>query len=399
MTRFLTAFSRALDPTNRVEELLASLELDLPEAKPAVGGLILATSACGDDCFEVGRQLAHRWPNATLAGTSFEGVVAGGQIYRDEPAMVLLAWSGTDGPVPTCFVLEPEEAADSARISEAITEAAGRSQLESGDLVLLFADAHGSLAFEETLAQLGPRIAPASLAGAGASGIDGREALSFLDGEEFPGALVGLFIPAASAVGVEEGPVVRCAAATRAASPWLEITKCRTRWIDELEDEPALDWVRRQLGLDSASPIESHLDRLLVRVRGARTMDSQAEEPWEDERYVVGLDARRGSFSWPGRFSAGDQLALALPDRERAREALRGSVGELRASPILLQFACRARDEALHGDSNLESAWAAHCAGDREVIGTVAPFQFATLSDSACRILVHSTVLAALGRV
>jgi hypothetical protein len=128
-------------------------------------------------------------------------------------------------------------------------------------------------------------------------------------------------------------------------------------------------------------------------------MDALEEESWADERYVVGLDAGRGSFSWPGRFSTGDRLALALPDPERAREALRDSIGELRASPILLQFACRARDEALHGDSNLESAWAAHCAGDREVIGTVAPFQFAMVSDGSCRMLVHSTVLAALGRV
>lgn len=394
MTRFLTAFSRALDPLDMVEGLVAAVESDHSDLSSLSGGLLLATAACGDGCFEVGQGLADRWPNATLAGTSFEGVMAGGRIYRDEPAVVLLAWSGHDTFAPTPFVLDSTEV-ESARIAEAIFEAAGRSRLESGDLILLFGDAHHSLDFEETLVDLGRRIAPASLAGAGTTGIDGREALAFVGGEELPGALVGLFIPTAT---VADAPLVRCAVATRAASPWLEITKCRARWIDELDGEPALDWVRRQLGLEANSPIEPYLDQLLARVRPASGQESSEEERWADERYIVGLDDRRGSFSWPGRFSAGDQLALALPDGARAREALRRSIGELGASPILLQLACRARDEVLHGDSDLESAWAAHCAADREVIGAVAPFQLATSRVGDCRMLVHSTVLAAIGQ-
>lgn len=398
MTRFLTAFSRALDPAEMAEELAAGVEVDRSDRKPLCGGLILATAACGEDCFDVGQRLADRWPDVTLTGTSFEGVLAGGRIYRDEPAMVLLAWSGPDTSAPIPFVLDPAEV-ESARIAEAVFVAAGRTRLESGDLVILFADAHHSLGFEEMLVDLGSRLAPASLAGAGATGIDGREALAFLGGEALPGALVGLFIPAPS---LDDAPLVRSAPASRAASPWLEITKCRPRWIDELDGEPALDWVRRQLGLDADSPIEPHLDQLLARVRRPKASgppNSEEDDRWADERYVVGLDDRRGSFSWPGRFSGGDQLALALPDGARAREALQSSIGELGASSILLQFACRARDESLHGDSDLESAWAAHCAADREVIGTVAPFQLAMSSKGQCRMLVHSTVLAALGRV
>ena len=399
MTRFRTAFSRALDPGVRVDELLAGVGAGLPGGKPLSGGLILATAACGHDCFEVARRLADRWPDTAVAGTSFEGVLAGGSIYRDEPAMVLLAWSEPSELAPNPFLLESGNV-ESALLAEAIFEAAGRSRLESGDLVLLFADAHGSVAFEQTLAGLGPTIAPACLAGAGSSGIDGREALTFVDGEVLPGAILGLFIPATVVEGAGAGnqaPLVCSAPATRKASPWLEITKCRTRWIDELEGERTLDWVRRQLGLDDDSAIEPHLDRLLARVRRSGSPLQSGLDAWDEERYVVGLDANRGSFSWPGRFSVGDELALALPDRTRAREALSRSISELRASPVLLQFACRARDEALHGDSNLESAWAAHCAGDRDIVGTVAPFQFAMSSGLECRVLVHSTVLAALG--
>ena len=250
------------------------------------------------------------------------------------------------------------------------------------------------LGFEEILKELGSNIAPACLAGAGASGIDGRAALSFLDSEELQGALIGLYVPAA---GANDESVVRAASGSRSASPWLEISRSRPRWIDELDAEPALDWVRRQLGLDSAAVITPHLDRLLARVR--RPQSSGAGEgalPYE-ERYIVGLDERRGSFSWPGTFATGDQLALALPDAAKARERLRESVEELAIAPVLLQFACRARDEALHGDSDLESAWVAHCAGGREVIGTVAPFQLQMSAATDCRLLVHSTILAALG--
>ena len=404
MTQFLTAHSRALDPADMAEELASAVEAGLSEITALSGVLILATAACGDDCFEVGRRLAERWPKASVLGTSFEGVLAGGQIYRDEPAMVLLAWmepalSGS-AVCPVPFVLDPAEV-ESAHVAEAIFEAAGRSRLESGDLVLLFADAHASLGFEEMLASLGSKIAPASLAGAGATGIDGREARAFLGSEELPGAMIGLFIPSRSQSPSRSRagmPLVRAASASRAASPWLEITKCRPRWIDELDGEPALDWVRRQLGIEADSPIEPYLDQLLARVRPAEADSGTSEEGLQyDERYVIGLDDRRGSFSWPGRFSGGDQLALALPDGAWAREVLRDSVGELKASPVLLQFACRARDASLHGDSDLESAWVAHCAGDREVIGTIAPLQFAMSPPDDCRMLVHSTVLAALG--
>jgi hypothetical protein len=119
-------------------------------------------------------------------------------------------------------------------------------------------------------------------------------------------------------------------------------------------------------------------------------------EAW-DERYVVGLDEGRGAFALPRSLRLGEQIALALPDADRGREALREAIGALPRTPLLLQLACRARDASLHGDPDLESAWVAHHAPDRLVLGTVAPFQLATGEDGIPRLLVHSTVLAALG--
>jgi len=140
------------------------------------------------------------------------------------------------------------------------------------------------------------------------------------------------------------------------------------------------------------------MDRLLVRVRRAASLGGiKAEGATYEERYLIGVDDRCGSFSLPGVFQRGDALALALPDAERARESLRASIDELAGAPLLLQFACRARDETLHGDPDLESAWVAHHAPGRRILGTVSPFQIAMNSGDTPRILVHSTVLTALG--
>ncbi len=76
---------------------------------------------------------------------------------------------------------------------------------------------------------------------------------------------------------------------------------------------------------------------------------------------------------------------------------LRASIEALPESSLLLQFACRARDETLYGDPDLESAWAAHHVPDRRIVGTVSPFQLARSEGSAARLLVYSTVLTALG--
>jgi len=391
MTRFATAVSRALDTRAAAEQLADQIDQELEGSARTAGGLILATEAAGEAILEVGRGLARRWPEALLLGTSFEGILADGRIFRDEPAYAVLAWpEGPFEPIPLLFESDEQ---DSARMAQDILEASGRSELIPTDLVLLFPDAHASPRLERVLAELGPLLGPASLAGAAATGVDGHPALTFVGDEAQPGAFLGLFVPGAPG---EMAPIVRCAGASRSASPWLEITECRSRWVDGLDGEPPLDWVRRQLGERDAS-IEPHLDRLLVRVRSPAAIGVGAEGAVYEERYVIGIDDRRGSFSLPGTFSRGDALALALPDPAHARETLRTSLEELADASLLLQFACRARDETLYGDSDLESAWVAHHAPGRRILGTVSPFQLAKSDGAAPQMLVHSTVLTALG--
>lgn len=392
MTRFLTAVSRALDTRAAAEQLADQIDQALEGSARIAGGLILATEAAGEAILEVGRGLARRWPEALLLGTSFEGILADGRIFRDEPAYAVLAWpEGPFEPIPLLFESDEQ---DSARMAQDILEASGRSELIPTDLVLLFPDAHASPQLERVLTELGPLLGPASLAGAAATGVDGHPALTFVGDEAQPGASLGLFVPGAPG---EMAPIVRCAGASRAASPWLEITECRSRWVDGLDGEPPLDWVRRQLGLERDASIEPHLDRLLVRVRSPAAIGVGAEGAVYEERYVIGIDDRRGSFSLPGTFSRGDALALALPDPAHARETLRTSIEELADASLLLQFACRARDETLYGDSDLESAWVAHHAPGRRILGTVSPFQLARSDGAAPQMLVHSTVLTALG--
>ena len=387
------AVSRELKAQAAVEQLAGRIDAELGGSDRISGGLILATAAAGNTAMEVGRGLGNCWPGASLFGTSFEGILADGRIFRDEPAFAVLAWP-EDPYEPVPLVFESGEQ-DAGRIAQDILLAAGRSELSSKDLVLLFPDALGSPQLERVLRELGPLLGQACLAGAAATGVDGHPAQAFLADEAQSGALLGLFVP-----GTGEGtaPLVRCAGGSRSASPWLAITACRPRWVDGLDSEPPLDWVRRQLGLEPGSPVEPYLDRLLARVRRDVTGATGTRAPGYEEHYVIGVDDRRGSFSLPGAFQRGDELALALPDPEHARETLRASIDELAETSLLLQFACRARDEAFYGDPDLESAWTAHHASDRRILGTVSPFQLAMNDGGAPRLLVHSTVLAALGQ-
>jgi len=178
------------------------------------------------------------------------------------------------------------------------------------------------------------------------------------------------------------------------------VTSCRSRWIDRLEGDFALQRVRRELDLDERDPIEPHLARLLVRVRRAgRDSTVAPDEAHDEERYIVGVDDRRSAFSIPIEVDRGDMIALAWPDAGLAREGLRASLDGLGDSPWLLQFSCRSRGEGLHGDDDLESAWVASHAVGRRVLGTVAPFQLGpgpSGTAEECRMLVHSSVLAAL---
>ena len=405
MTLFSIGFSRALSADLAATELAQEVETALGGEARIGGGLLFATAACGHSSLEIATRLGDRWPNAGLLGSSFEGLLARGQVWRDEPAFGLLAWAtGDSEPIP--LLVDPAEVA-ALELAGDILEATGGARLTEDDLLLIFPDALASAGLEPFLADLLPRIGVPSLAGAATSGSVGGPAVAWSGIEHHPAATVGLLVPGGFADG---RPRVRCAGASRAASPWLEISACRERWIDGLEGEPPLDWIRRQLGLDEGAPIEPHLDRLLVRLAdtGSAQSSSMPEAPGEgaelapthfDERYVIGLDAQRGSISIPGAFRRGGHLALALPDAGRAREALRTAVGGLAPSPLLMQFACRARDETLHGDADLESALVAHAASDRATLGTVAPFQIgpSARAGGSFRRLVHSTVLAALG--
>lgn len=411
MVELSTGFTQALRPGVAAGELATAVEAVLGDPGRIGGGVLLSNAASGRSAIEIGARLGDRWPEATLLGSSFEAVLAQGRVWRDQPCAGLIAWaSGPHEPVPVFFgptdgPTEGPSGIGLAELAQDLLEELARARLEPGDLLLLFPDALASTGLERMLEDLLPRLGAPSVAGAAATGMGGGACLSWCGAEEKAGATVGLLIPAAAG---HQSPRVRCASASRFASPWLEITACRERWIDGLEGERPLDWVRRQLGLAPVHPLEPYLSRLLVRLRDetaaplreawAPGSDSSLNGPDDFvERYVVGVDERRGSLAVAGSFHRGGQLALALPDSGLARETLRASLRTLPETPLLLQLGCRSRDESLHGDADLESALVAHEARGRAVLGTISPLQLGTDRFGRCRLLVHSTVLAAVG--
>lgn len=434
MTRLGVALEAALEADALAHSLARTLESTLGGPDEVAGALVFATEAAGALGEEVGHRLASRWPAAELVGTSFEGLVLDGRVWEGEPAVAVLAWSEGEG-VPGVVACEsgapPEELARELR---AVMARSGVGA-GAGGLLVLLPDALGTPGLAALLAALAPAQGEDFwLAGAAATGVDGGAARSWvLPGDPGvrpePGALlVGLWIPSTGPP--SPAPRVLAVGATRLASPWLEITACRPHWIDALEGEPPADWIRRQLGLADADPIEPHLDRLLVRIaRGCD--DHRGGVPWTEpvafeERYLSGLDRRRGAISVSGSFARFDRLAFALPDAADARSALREAVVALAPTPLLLQFGCPGRGASLHGDRDLESAIVAHSAAGRRTLGVIAPFQLTSevsgpdprspIADASARsdvpparsdprpgrsfrLRVHTTVLAAAGPV
>lgn len=406
MSRILTGFTCAPRAAKAAEDLLTAIEGALSPADDLVGGLVLATAAAGDQGFEVGERLAARWPGATFAGTSFEGLLAEGRVWVGQPAITLLAWtSGADAPQP--ILVEPEaisgdlEAIDHLEI--ALRGLGSGRERGFADAMLLFPDVLTGAALEPSLAGLVERLEGLRLVGSAAAGLGGEPALAWIDGEREPGAALGLALPrrsgrAGGALDLEQ------AIGSRFASPWLEVSRVRGVWIEEIEAEPALTWLRRQLGLEAGEPLEPWLDRFLIRLRVEDLREEAVEMLAHDEsrvdyveRYPVGFDGRRGAIALSEPLRKGDRVAFALPDAELARTSLRAAVARLPDAPLLLQLACRARDARLHGDQDLESALVVAESGSPVVLGTVAPYQLAPQQGAAPRLQVHRTVLLAMG--
>lgn len=404
----ISGFSDALDANQAAVDLASVVESSLAGSASVGGAIVFSTSASGSAGPAIGRALAERWPTARLVGTSFEGVVAEGRVFRDVPATGIVAWSQVEGePIPLLLESNAFEAGADATddLEHLILSAAGRDVLAEDDLILLFPDSLASGRIEASLAEVAPRLGHPVIAGAAASGLAGAPCQAWASEGLELGHTIGLWVRGG---GGRKGAFLEQAGASRFASPWLEIGACRGGWIDELEGEKPLAWVRRQLGLEKNAPVTPHLDRLLVRIRDRQDLEEAPDEdlqrvtPDESaadfvERYVVGFDDRRGSISVPGAFRRGGHLAFALPDADWARTTLRSAVAGLPKGGLLLQFGCRARDHSLHGDGDLETALVAHERGGCAAVGTIAPFQLGPDQAGHCRVLVHSTVLATFG--
>ncbi len=419
MTRLALALESALEPAGAAAALAATVEAALGGGGAVAGAFVWSTAAAGDAGEAIGQLLAARWPGAELLGTSFEGLLLDGRVWQGEPAVALLAWTaGPGAPIP--IVCDPG-LRDPDRLAKEIASAGDRIVPGPDDLVLLFPDALGPPALRPLLDRFSPERGGPLLAGAAASGVDGGPAPSWALPAETGGGpepLVGLLFPGEARPDTEReeeslrrasAARIACADATRPASPWLEITACRTHWIDALEGEPPIVWIRRQLGLEALAPIEPHLDRLLVRLAdpprpspradpepGAKRLPEVEPEAW-DELYLSGLDPRRGAIGVLGTLARRDRVAFALPDASYARDALRAAVDALPWTPVVLQLGCPARGESLHGDRDVEAAVVAHQAGGRRTFGVLAPFQLGADPSRAARLRVHSTVLVALG--
>ena len=202
MTAFSIGFSTSLSADTAAAELAHGVLESFGGETPA-GGLLWATAAAGTVGFQVGHRLLDRWPGATLAGTSFEGLLVGGRAYRGEPAVGLISWTSGDR-APSPFLIESElfepgggrpDESPGETVARAILEETGRDGLADDDLLLLFPDAHGRGDAEIWLRVLIAHLGGTAVAGAAASGPGGGACPSWIFDEQLPGGLLGLLLP------------------------------------------------------------------------------------------------------------------------------------------------------------------------------------------------------------
>lgn len=412
MTILAAAFASALDPDRAAVQVVDRIEGALGAGRPVAGAFVFASAASGDGGQRVGRLLAERWPAAELLGTGFEGLIGEGRVWLGEPAVAVLAWTeGGASPLP---IVVSTAGRDPGLVAQEIRELVDSSSTGPEDVCLLFPDAIGAAFLVPLLERFGPSSGGPRLAGAASSGAESGASLAWSSpdvADPGGGLLVGLLIPGRLPGGPTGGqsdgrrvdPVcerVRCAGASRRASPWLEVSACRPHWVDGLEGEPPVVWIRRQLGLGAEDEVEPTLERLLVRLaRGEAGWDGEGEPASYEERFVTGVDRRRGAIGVMGRFARFDRLAFALPDPGLARESLRAAVDALPRTPLLVQLGCASLGAALHGDRDLESAVVASQVFGGVTIGVIAPFQLAADPGAGAGLRVHTTVLAAAGPV
>jgi small ligand-binding sensory domain FIST len=323
--------------------------------------------------------LKARWPGTAWVGCSAVGVAASGVEYLDEPALVLMLASVPKGRF--------EVFSGTRKLGHAFAP----------HTALVHADpATADLA--ELVAELSDRVASGHLFGGLAQSRLGA-AVQFADGV-FQGGLSGVGF-------THDVPLVsRVTQGCQPVGPAHEITACERNIVVELDGEPALPVLLRDLGIDKlaaarsdgtsaadAAQGERHpLRAALPKLRATLIGLADAEQSVFGRggqfgqqvrvRHLIGLDPARHAFAVADMVERGQRLTFCQRDVAAARRDLvricseirdelagDGTPGSARQVAGAVYVSCAGRGGAHFGGPSAELKIVQHALGDVPLVG------------------------------
>ncbi|ODU98394.1 MAG: hypothetical protein ABT20_18165 [Rubrivivax sp. SCN 70-15] len=302
----------ATHPDWRVALSLAGAQIDAQidaqaGAAPPSLGFVYLTDAYAAHAAELLAALCARWPGVGWVGSVGVGVAASGVEYFDEPALVLMLAALPAG-------------------SFEVFSGAHPLQRIGADSALVHADpATPDLA--ELIHEMSERTASGYLFGGLAA--SRGDALHIADGV-WRGGLSGV------AFGRDVEIVSRVTQGCQPVGPEREVTKAERNIVVELDGEPALPCLLRDLGLPGLDDPRRALPRLRATLAGLT--DAPAARPgrrghFGDDvrvRHLVGLDPGRHAVALADQVEPGMRLAFCTRDVTAARRDLVRICSEIR---------------------------------------------------------------------
>ena len=313
----LFAHAHATHPDWRMALALSAAQIDAQRADP--GGAHISDPTLGwvylsdhyaPHAAELLAELRQRWPGTAWVGAVGVGIAANGVEYFDEPALALML---SDLP------------RDQFRVfSGAAPLSAGTAGFAASTALVHADPAATDLA--ELITELSDRTATGYLFGGLASAR--THALHIADGV-FDGGLSGV------AFSREVALVSRVTQGCQPVGPARRITQGERNVVAQLDDEPALDCLLRDLGIDGDEPREAlpRLRQTLVGLSDPR--DDLMARPGQfgtdtRVRHLVGIDPQQRGVAVSDQVEAGMHLAFCTRSTEAARRDLVRICSEIR---------------------------------------------------------------------
>jgi small ligand-binding sensory domain FIST len=280
---------------------------ELSGAGPLTLGFIYFTDHYAPQAQALLAELRRRWPGVAWVGSVGVGVCAGGVEYIDQPALALML-----AALP-----------------------AGRFEVFSGARKLQHIEPYTALVhadpatpdLQELITELSDRTESGYLFGGLASS---RAATVHLADGVWQGGLSGV------AFTREVALISRVTQGSQPIGPTREVTACERHVVTELDGEPALACLLRDLGLPTLDDPRAALPRLRATLVGLTdAADTALARPGQfgtdtRVRHLVGLDPGRNAVAVAEMLQPGMRLAFCQRDVQAARRDLVRICSEIR---------------------------------------------------------------------